>query len=165
MNVPKLLERVEYLFLSGCMLATTLLLFVNVTLRYLFQDAIFWVEEVLRYLFVWITFIGAATCVRQKAHISLDTVLLVLPARFRAPFLQVGNVIVIALSAYLTFYSLRFVLETRTSEQVSATMGAFPMYIVYSCLPIGFFLIGVATCQDFVRELRKSRANGGKGGR
>jgi C4-dicarboxylate transporter, DctQ subunit len=165
MNLLKLLGRVEYLFLSGCMLATTLLLFINVTLRYLFQDAIFWVEEVLRYLFVWITFIGAATCVRQKAHISLDTVLLVLPPRLRAPFLQAGNIIVIALSAYLTFHSLRFVLDAKASEQVSATMGTFPMYIVYSCLPIGFFLIGVATCQDFVWELRKSRANSGQGGR
>ena len=161
MRLLSLLERVEFLFLSGCMLIATLLLFVNVVLRYFFHSAIFWVEEVLRYLFVWITFIGAATCVRQKAHISLDTVVLVLPPRLQTPFLRFGNLVVIALSFFLTVYSTNFVLETKAGGQVSSTMGTFPMYIIYSCLPIGFFLIGVASCQDFGRGLLKNRT--GKG--
>jgi C4-dicarboxylate transporter, DctQ subunit len=161
MQILKLLERVEFVFLSGCMITATLLLFINVVLRYAFHEAIFWVEEVLRYLFVWITFIGAATCVRQKAHISLDTVILILPVRFQAPFLRFGNLVVIALSFNLTVYSTNFVLETEAGGQVSSTMGTFPMYIIYSCLPIGFFLIGVASCQDFVKGFLKNRT--GKG--
>ena len=92
------------------MLATTFLLFINVTLRYLFQG-LFWVEEVLRYLFVWITFIGAATCVRQKAHISLDT--LVLPAAFQAGPLSSGRHVVGSPVPLTYFYSLRFVLAER----------------------------------------------------
>lgn len=161
MKILKLLERVEFLFLSGCMLMTTLLLFVNVILRYFFHSAIFWVEEILRYLFVWITFIGAATCVKKKAHISLDTVILVLPSKLQTPFLRTGNLIVIALSFYLTMISTNFVLETKATGQVSSTMGTFPMYIIYSCLPIGFFLIGVASCQDFVKGLLKNRTGEG----
>jgi C4-dicarboxylate transporter DctQ subunit len=143
------------------MMTTTLLLFTNVVLRYAFHEAIFWVEEALRYLFVWMTFIGAATCVRQKAHISLDTVVLILPARLQKPFLRFGQLVVIALSFYMTIYSAKFVLETKAGGQVSSTMGAFPMYIVYSCLPIGFFLIGVTSFQDLVRGFLKDRRGQG----
>ena len=113
MQIFRVLERVEFVFLGGCMMTTTLLLFTNVVLRYAFHEAIFWVEEALRYLFVWMTFIGAATCVRQKAHISLDTVVLILPARLQKPFLLFGQLVVIALSFYMTIYSAKFVLETK----------------------------------------------------
>ena len=161
MQILRLLERVDFVFLSGCMMTTTLLLFINVVLRYVFHEAIFWVEEALRYLFVWITFIGAATCVRLKAHISLDTVILILPLKFQKPFLRFGQLVVIALSFYLTIYATNFVLETKAGGQVSSTIGTFPMYIVYSCLPIGFFLIGVASCQDLVKGFLKDMTDKG----
>ena len=65
----RFLERLEKFFLGGCMLFTTLLLFVNVMLRYFFHSGIFWVEETLRYLMVWIIFIGIVSCVRDDSHI------------------------------------------------------------------------------------------------
>jgi len=46
--------------------------FVQVVLRYGFGRPLTWAEEVSRYLFVWVVFVGAGIAARYKAHIALD---------------------------------------------------------------------------------------------
>jgi C4-dicarboxylate transporter DctQ subunit len=158
MKPGKALRKVEYGFLAACMLGTTFLLFANVTLRYLFHSSIFWVEEVLRYLIVWVTFVGAATCVREKSHISLDTLTAALPPRPRFVMALAGGVACVASSLVLFRYALTFVLKMGATGQVSATIGDFPMYIVYSCMPIGFLLITIWSVKDLFDVVGKRRA-------
>jgi C4-dicarboxylate transporter DctQ subunit len=158
MKPGKALLKVEFSFLAACMLGTTFLLFANVALRYLFHSSIFWAEEVLRYLIVWVTFVGAATCVREKAHISLDTLTSALPPRPRFVMALVGGGICIGSSLLLLRYALTFVLKMRSSGQVSATIGNFPMYIVYSCIPLGFLLISVWSVKDLADVISRRRA-------
>lgn len=152
----KLLDNIEYGFLSLCMLATTFLLFTNVILRYFFGSAIFWAEEALRYLIVWITFIGAAICVKTGAHISLDTITSLLPRRSKPYFLLFSSLAGIIFSLILFKLSLNFVLQVKATGQVSSTIGGLPMYIVYSCMPLGLFLIAVRSLQLFIRQLSGS---------
>ena len=47
------------------------LVFGNVVLRYGFHSGITFSEEVSRWLFVWLTFMGAVVALHQKAHMSL----------------------------------------------------------------------------------------------
>lgn len=133
--------KIEYLFLALAMLSTTLLLFVNVVLRYVFSSAIFWTEETLRYLIVWITFIGAATCIIKGSHISLDTLTIFLPKKYHKIIHFTVNAICLIFSILIFWYSLKLTLTAREFNQTSATIGNFPMYIVYSCMPLGSFLM------------------------
>lgn len=161
--VSKVFDNIEYAFLSFCMIATTLLLFTNVILRYFFQSAIFWAEEALRYLIVWITFIGAATCVKEGAHISLDTILTIMPGKAKYWFGIISNLICLIFSFILFKFSLSFVWQVKTAQQVSSTIGGLPMYIVYSCMPVGLFLIAVRSCQLLLRQyVTKSGNSTGK---
>jgi C4-dicarboxylate transporter DctQ subunit len=150
--------KIEYVFLAGAMLSTTLLLFINVMLRYVFGSAIFWAEEVLRYLIVWITFIGAATCILKGGHISLDTILIFLQEKHQR-FVQIGVYAVgVLFSALLLRYSLTFTLRIKAMGQLSATIGGFPMYIVYSCIPLGSFLM---MCRFGQRVIKIARSDAG----
>ena len=49
------------------------LVFGNVVLRYGFNSGIAVSEEVSRYLFIWLTFIGAVIAVHEHAHLGVDT--------------------------------------------------------------------------------------------
>ncbi len=62
--------------LSG--LAITILIFVQVTSRYVFQTAIFGIEEIACYVAVWLYFLGAAVGAEQRGHMSASLVELVL---------------------------------------------------------------------------------------
>jgi len=153
MRILRVFGRVEYVFLSACMLACTFLLFANVVLRYFFQSGIFWAEEALRYLMIWIAFIGAATCVRQGTHVSLDIVINLLPSNQRTAFSLFLDLVGTVVSLFLFKYSLDFVIHARETHQVSSTMGGVPMYLIYSCLPVGLLLIGVASAMKLFKGL------------
>ena len=49
------------------------LVFGNVVLRYAFNSGITVSEEVSRWLFVWLTFLGAIVAMREHAHLGVDS--------------------------------------------------------------------------------------------
>lgn len=57
-----------------------LLVFGNVVLRYGFNSGISVSEELSRWLFVWITFLGAIVAVKEHGHLGTDILLTRLPA-------------------------------------------------------------------------------------
>jgi TRAP-type C4-dicarboxylate transport system permease small subunit len=86
--------------LSMVMVASLFLMVVmvfgNVVLRYGFNSGITVSEELSRWLFVWMTFLGALIALRQHAHLGTDTVVARLPVR--------GKKICLGLSHLLMFY-------------------------------------------------------------
>ena len=67
-------------FLTALMLALmVVLVFGNVVLRYGFNSGIAVSEEVSRWLFIWITFLGAVVALRERAHLGVDMLVSRLP--------------------------------------------------------------------------------------
>ena len=67
-------------FLAALMLALmVVLVFGNVVLRYGFNSGIAVSEEVSRWLFIWITFLGAVVALRERAHLGVDMLVSRLP--------------------------------------------------------------------------------------
>ncbi len=56
-----------------------LMVFGNVVLRYVFNSGITVSEELSRFFFVWLTFIGAVVAMREGTHLGMDTVVARLP--------------------------------------------------------------------------------------
>lgn len=133
------LERFERLFCSLALLVTALVLFINVALRYLFNSSTSWAEELIRYLMVWITFIGTSLCVRQSAHIRMDFLL----GRFSERTKRAVGRVVFGLSALfclaLTWYGVRLTAFSYRMGQTSPALG-IPIWAVYLCVPVGSFM-------------------------
>ena len=71
----KLLEALVVL----CLLAMVVMVFGNVVLRYGFNSGITISDEMSRYCFIWLTYIGAMVAMREKGHLGVDTLVLRLP--------------------------------------------------------------------------------------
>ncbi|RYZ12739.1 MAG: TRAP transporter small permease [Comamonadaceae bacterium] len=56
----------------ACLVLMVLLVFGNVVLRYIFNSGIPIAEEVSRWLFVWMTFLGAIVALREHAHLGTE---------------------------------------------------------------------------------------------
>jgi TRAP-type C4-dicarboxylate transport system permease small subunit len=67
-------------FIALCMLGMVVLVFGNVVLRYGFNSGISISEELSRWLFVWLVFVGAVVALRDHAHLGMDSVVSRLPA-------------------------------------------------------------------------------------
>lgn len=82
--LQKLLD--QYCRLLSILIAASLalmvvLVFTNVVLRYAFNSGIAISEELSRWLFVWLTFLGAIVALNERAHLGTDT----LVSRLSAP--------------------------------------------------------------------------------
>ena len=72
------LFRLFEIVIVACLAAMVVMVFGNVVLRYAFDSGIALSEELSRFLFVWLTFIGAVVVARDNAHMGVET----LVARF-----------------------------------------------------------------------------------
>lgn len=61
------------------MVAMVIMVFGNVVLRYAFNSGITVSEEMSRYCFIWLTYIGAMVAMRERAHLGVDTLVKRLP--------------------------------------------------------------------------------------
>lgn len=62
-----------------CMVAMVIMVFGNVVLRYGFNSGISVSDEMSRYCFIWLTYIGAMVAMREGAHLGVDTLIKKLP--------------------------------------------------------------------------------------
>jgi TRAP-type transport system small permease protein len=68
----------EFLVVAA-LVAMVVMVFGNVVLRYGFNSGILVSEEMSRYCFIWLTYIGAMIAMRDREHIGVDTLVRRLP--------------------------------------------------------------------------------------
>ena len=124
--------------------------FLQVVLRFLGRVGIDGLEEVPRYLFVWLVMIGAAAAMQRGEHTVLDYFLNRLSQRPRALVIAFTNVVGVAVFLYLIKLSL--VLVPNAQLQTSAGLG-LPLGYVFVAVPIGSALIILPMLRTIYRSL------------
>ena len=71
------------------------LVFGNVVLRYAFDSGITVSEELSRWLFVWLTFLGAIVALREHGHLGVDTLVRRLPRKGKLACLILSQVLML----------------------------------------------------------------------
>ncbi|TAF99911.1 MAG: TRAP transporter small permease [Burkholderiales bacterium] len=62
-----------------CLFAMVVMVFGNVVMRYAFNSGILMSEEMSRYCFIWLTYLGAMIAMREGGHLGVDTLIKKLP--------------------------------------------------------------------------------------
>jgi TRAP-type transport system small permease protein len=62
-----------------CLFAMVVMVFGNVVMRYAFNSGILISEEMSRYCFIWLTYLGAMVAMKEGGHLGVDTLIKVLP--------------------------------------------------------------------------------------
>lgn len=82
-------------FIALCLLVMVVLVFGNVVLRYAFNSGITVSEELSRWLFVWLTFVGAIVAMRDRAHLGMDSLVVRLPSWGKKACFVLSNVLML----------------------------------------------------------------------
>jgi TRAP-type C4-dicarboxylate transport system permease small subunit len=138
---------------SAMVVVTTM----GVFFRYVLNDALPWAEEADRYLFIWLSFVGASITMRYKAHIAVDLLL-----RYVSPAWQ-HRLALFAQGCVLVFLGMVFwaslpVIELTSETRATAT--DIPMSWVYIAAPTGCVLIAVETLRLMARTWAKRQQGG-----
>jgi len=128
------------------MVAMMSVIFAQVVARYAFQHSLSWSEEIGRYIFVWITFLGMVLAYRAGAHVALDLLLAHLRG-FSKKALQLVNIGLITVLAAAIFLSALELFQLGTMQESPAL--ELPMHWVYSVIPVSGVLLLYYALRDF----------------
>ena len=84
--------------LTGLMV---LFVFLNVVLRTFFNSGLTWSEELARYLFVYVTYIGAISAMHSNAHLGVDTLLSRVSPKVQLALYLVSRLLIAAIMCIL----------------------------------------------------------------
>jgi len=85
-------------------------IFMEVFRRFALSYSSIWAEEVARYAFIYVSWIGASAGIKARAHIRIDIILPILGNRGRAVIMILGDLITIVLAVLAFWWSLETVL-------------------------------------------------------
>jgi TRAP-type C4-dicarboxylate transport system permease small subunit len=71
-KISRISEKAVRIALVGVVAAMTVIIILQVFLRYLFLFSLSWSEEVARYLMIWASFLGASLAVKYGLHIGVE---------------------------------------------------------------------------------------------
>lgn len=148
----KALDRLLKYLLTFLVGLLTVSVFLQVLIRFVFKYPLPWTEEVSRIAFVYCIFVGATIAVREKAHLNVDFVLVVLPVGVARAVKLVGTVLVGIFLAYMTWQGIAFV--QATGVQVTPVMQV-PFRYLYLIIPCSGALMLLYLILGTIDELRR----------
>jgi TRAP-type transport system small permease protein len=86
-----------------CMVVMLVMVFGNVVLRLFFNTGIDLSEEIPRFAFVWMTFLGAIVGMRRRAHLGVDMLVQALPVFGRKVCWGISQAVMLVCCLYITY--------------------------------------------------------------
>ncbi|MBO6259138.1 MAG: TRAP transporter small permease [Succinivibrio sp.] len=131
--------------------AMVLIVFINAVMRYAFHSGLVVTEELLRYLFIYLTFLGMVEVAHERGHIAVTILSDALPKAVRTALHVVGYVLAIYALWILFDGSLEYYAESDTS--IGQVTGIPYQYIV-AIMIFGAFGVLLFLCRDLILALR-----------
>ncbi|WFU50656.1 TRAP transporter small permease [Sinorhizobium terangae] len=125
----KALEILLIILLSGM----AVMVFVNVVMRYSMNSGLTVSDELARYFFVWVTFIGAVVTFREHGHLGVESLVAILGRKGRIVCMILSNLVIIACSAIFFWGTWK---QLPINWSMKAPVTGLSMGFVYG---IGFF--------------------------
>lgn len=122
------------------MLAGVGINFANILARYFFSAPFHWVEEVMTFMLVWITFLAAGAIAWDNKHLSIDLFVPVLPRALRFVVVLASMFATMVIAAVMLKQSWSMVSTFLKNEQTSL-VAQIQMEIPHSAIPVGFAMM------------------------
>ncbi len=131
-------------------------MFIEVVRREVFSYSSIWGEEIVRYSFIYLAWIGAAAAVRERGHIRIDVLMEYVGPRTKAALYIFGDIVMFAVAVVAFYWSLETVLVSAKFGSVTHGLRVSQVWFL-AAVPIGFALIMFRLVQSFLRDLSDLR--------
>jgi TRAP-type C4-dicarboxylate transport system permease small subunit len=152
-------EHFEEYFLVFLLAAMSLLIGVQVFMRYVMQNSLTWSEELARYCFIWATYIGIAYGVRQNAHIRITAGMSWVSEK-RQPWVNlIANLLFLVFALIVVKEGYSMMMKIFGFGQRSSSLGILMGYVYLAPLT-GFILVVFRLLQRIRVELGQIKGRG-----
>jgi len=129
---------------------------VEVLRREVFSYSSIWGEEIVRYSFIYLAWVGASAAVKERAHIRIDVVMHYLGARPKAALYIFGDLVMLAVAIGAFIWSFETVQVSWKFGSVSHGLRVSMVWFLMA-VPVGFGLMITRLIQSLLRDMRSLR--------
>jgi len=147
------IEKVETVILAYGILLMFLNTIANVFGRYLFNQSLYFSEELNQFLIVLVTFVGLGYATRRGRHIRMSAFYDSLPDRARKGLMIAIAAVTGLVMFWLAWVSLNYVISVAEGNKVTPALRV-PLYLTYLWVPLGFLITGIQYALTVVRNVR-----------
>lgn len=155
MQFKKILQQIDqngerYLLLPlYAMIVSTV--FMEVVRRSLLSYSSIWAEEIARYAFIYIAWIGASSAIKERAHIRIDVILNLLSQRMKTIVYIFGDIITLILAVLAIWMSMESVLNSIHFGSVTHGLRISQAWFL-AAVPLGFLMMTFRLLQSIRRD-------------
>lgn len=106
---------------------------IQIISRYIFHSPTIWTEELARYTFVWIVFVGAVMVMRDGEHIVVDVLINILPKKVKKPIAVTVKITSIIFLIVLAYFGFKMVID---NLNYTSYILHLPMWLIQACVPL-----------------------------
>ncbi len=132
-------------------------MFVEVLRREIMSYSSIWGEEIVRYSFIYLAWIGAAAAVRERGHIRIDVIMHYVPPRVKALLYLFGDLVMVVVAVIAIYYSYETVHISWKFGSVTDGLRVSRVWFLMA-VPIGFALVLLRLIQSILRDIADLRA-------
>ncbi|MCR9157178.1 MAG: TRAP transporter small permease [Rhodobacteraceae bacterium] len=129
---------------------------IEVLRREIFSYSSIWGEEIVRYSFIYLAWIGAAAAVKERAHIRIDVVMHYLGPRAKALLYIFGDLVMFGVAIIALYWSLETVHISWKFGSVTHGLRISNVWFLMA-VPVGFALMIWRLLQSLLRDMRSLR--------
>ena len=127
-------------------------LFAQVISRYAFNFPIMWTDEIGRYTFIWIVYLGSAAAFKNKSHLIVDVFTSKMPPKIQLNLNRFFHTVII-LFLFLVFkYGLQYAMNNMGNPAYSTNM--ISLGIAYASVPVGALLMIINILRTISEDIK-----------
>lgn len=156
--VKRIFNELEEGIISLLLASMTLLVFVEVVLRFWFNTGLMWAQELTLLLSAWMVLFGVSYGVKVGSHIGVDAIVRLLPRTGKRVVSSIACVLALFYCGLMIKGSYVYLMKMK---MIGLEMEDLPMqrWIAHGILVIGMFLLGLRLVELFISILR-NKADG-----
>ena len=154
-RIDEIIGRVEKTLVTILLTMMILMAFFQIVLRNFFNSGISWGDSLVRYLVVWVGFVGAAIATKEDKHINIDVVSRWLTAPKSNYIRIISHFFSVVICGLLTLAAIKFI---RFEAQMGGTaFFKLPVWVPEIIIPVTFGLMTLRFAVRLISEFARIR--------
>jgi TRAP-type C4-dicarboxylate transport system permease small subunit len=146
------MDRIIDALAAGFLLATSLVLALQVFFRYVLNYPLSWPLEVSLFCFVWLVWMGGVGGMREERQIRIEFAEKYLPRPILRILMPANTILSLIFLGFVIFYGIRV-----AESQMTAVYDILPFSrgVLYAVAPVGGSLMVVSLVRVLARQIRR----------
>lgn len=154
------IEKVEERFITILLIVMSTVIFLQIVMRYVFNNSLTWSEEFAILTMMWMTWVGSSYGVKKNIHLRVTVFVDMLAEKYRAAAYIFIDVVWMLFSITMVVMGIRMVKMSYIGQRMSPALDV-PMYLIYCSVVVGCLLMSLSLVSSIHKRVRSYQKDAG----